>query len=130
MLGHVSAPTVYWYHGATGTGKTKRAYEVALELADGDGDIWWANGSLKWFDGYDGHSVAILDDFRPDWAKLWFMLRLLDRYPMRVEVKGGFRQWVADHIFITCPKPPEECYLEAGEDIDQLLRRVTIVKEF
>ncbi len=103
---------------------------MVSESIDSVGDTWWANGGLRWFDGYDGHECAILDDFRPEWCKLSFLLRILDRYPMAVEVKGGMRQWKPKTIYITCPKHPEECYLDAGEDIKQLIRRITTIKEF
>ncbi len=125
-VGRSSAPKVAWFYGATGTGKTR----CVVEEAGDPTDVWWANGGLRWFDGYDAHRVAVLDDFRPEWCKLSFLLRLLDRYTMRVEVKGGMRSWLPDEIYITCPKHPGECYLDAGEDIDQLLRRVTVIKEF
>lgn len=124
--GRTDPPHVVWYYGPTGTGKTRR---VVDETDDADGDVWWANGGLRWFDGYDAHSVAVLDDFRPEWCKLSFLLRLLDRYPMRVEVKGGMRSWRATRIFVTCPKHPAECYLDCGEDIDQLLRRIHVIEE-
>lgn len=80
--------------------------------------------------GYDAHPCVILDDFRPEWCKLSFLLRLLDRYAMRVPFKGGFRQWKPVKIWITCPKHPEECYLESAEDNAQLIRRLTVIKEF
>lgn len=122
-------PKVYWYWGATGTGKTRAALAEATECYGVD-SIWWAAGNLDWFDGYDAHRVAIWDDFRPEWKKLSWVLRALDRYPMRVPYKGGYRQWVPEVIYITCPKPPEECYLDCGEDTEQLIRRITVIKEF
>ncbi len=122
-------PEVFWYWGPTGTGKTRAALADASARNDGS-SVWWALGDFKWFDGYDGHEAAILDDFRPEWGKLSFLLRLLDRYPIQVAIKGGFRQWRPKFIYITCPKPPQECYLDAGEDIEQLLRRITLVREF
>lgn len=123
-------PVIRWYWGPTGSGKTRAAFDEAK--CDYGDDVWWANGSLQWYDGYDAHKAVILDDFRPEWtgASLSTMLRLLDRFPMRVPVKGGFVQWVPEVVWITCPRAPEECYLEAGEDIEQLTRRVTVVKEF
>ncbi len=126
--GRTEPPTIRWYWGETGTGKTRAAITEASESYPGD--VWWANGGVKWFDGYDGHEAAIFDDFRPEWCKLAMLLRLLDRYPLQVPIKGGFRQWKPAVIYITCPKPPEECYLECGEDTKQLLRRVTYIKEF
>ncbi len=74
--------------------------------------------------------MTIIDDFRPEDFKFQYMLRLLDRNPLRAEVKGGFRQFKSALIIITCPKPPSECYADAGEDIDQLLRRINEIKEF
>lgn len=93
-------------------------------------DVWWTNGGLKWFDGYDAHACVILDDFRPEWCKLSFLLRLLDRYKLSVPFKGGFRAWKPTNIWITCPKHPSECYLDAAEDNEQLIRRISIIKEF
>ncbi len=73
-----------------------------------------------------------MDDFRPEDMKFQRLLKLLDRYPYMVEVKGGYRQFLAKTVIITCPKHPEECYAEAGEDIEQLLRRIgeENIKEF
>lgn len=120
---------VLWYWGKTGTGKSRAASAEATERYGVD-QTWWSAGGLKWFDGYDGHQAMIIDDFRSEMAKLPFMLRLLDRHGMRIEFKGGYRQLRAKTIWITCPRPPQDCYEDAGEDIDQLLRRVTTIKEF
>ncbi len=49
-------PTVRWYWGRTGTGKTRAAVEEA-ERDYGRSELWWSNSSLKWFDGYDAHKV-------------------------------------------------------------------------
>lgn len=87
-------------------------------------------GGLQWFDGYDGHKAVLLDDFRPSWCKLHVLLRLLDRYDMRVPVKGGFRQWKPECIWVTAPKPPEEYFAEwEGEDLAQLTRRIDVIRE-
>lgn len=118
---------VLWYWGPTGTGKTRAASAEASERYD---VAWWSAGGLRWFDGYDAHEAVIIDDFRSEMAKLPFMLRLLDRNGMRIEFKGGHRQFKPKTIWITCPRPPQECYLDAGEDIEQLLRRITLIKEF
>ncbi len=71
-----------------------------------------------------------MDDFRPSQQPLAKMLRLLDRYPFRVPFKGGYRQFRSGLIIITCPKHPESCYLDDGEDVAQLLRRINEIKEF
>jgi len=132
-------PKVFWLYGDTGTGKTRCAFEAGSHLAAQSGnptdDVWISSGGLRWFDGYDGQAVAILDDFRNKHVSSFaFFLRLLDRYPMAVEFKGGFATWDPKFIFITCPYTPERCFekrLEhVPEDIAQLRRRITRVFEF
>lgn len=111
---------VIWITGASGSGKSRLAHEIAPEAYSKDGSKWW--------DGYDGHEDIIIDDFRDSWWDLTFMLKLLDRYELRVEVKGGYRQIRAKRIIITSIKHPTECYLNTGECKKQLLRRVHEVK--
>lgn len=120
-------PTVKWYWGATGTGKTRKAYE---EL--GYADTWVSPESLKWFDGYDGQSGVIIDDFRGSSAAFHFLLKLLDRYPLKVPIKGGYVNWVPKTIIITSAHPPQTVYNDERirEDIQQLIRRIDEIKEF
>ncbi len=127
--GRDAPPEVHWYWGGTGTGKT-RAVVAAAERSYGLDQLWWSGESLQWFSGYDAHPLAVFDDFRDDMCRLPWLLRLLDRYPVPVPYKGGFRSWLAETIYITSAKPPTECYLDQGERIEQLLRRITVVKEF
>lgn len=115
-------PKVYWYWGETGSGKTRSAYEQAP-------NAWFSGIDLKWFDGYNGEEDVIIDDFRKDFCTFHFLLRLLDRYPLRVNIKGGTTNWVPKRIFITCPLPPRAVY-DTREDIEQLMRRITEVKQF
>lgn len=122
-------PRVFWIWGPTGTGKTEKCVEKAVEL--NGGEFWISSGSLEWFDGYDGQRTAILDDFRPKHCTFSFLLRLLDKYAFKVPFKGGFMEWVPDLIFITAPLPPSEMFNLSGEgDIQQLLRRILNVVEF
>lgn len=115
-------PEIFWFYGPTGTGKTKKAYEMCK-------DPWISNKDLKWWDGYDAHEDVIFDDFRGDFCTFHELLRILDRYPYRVMVKGGSRQLLAKRIFITSPYRPEEVY-STREDIGQLIRRISVVTEF
>lgn len=115
------APEVRWYHGLSGSGKTK----TALEWLGPDTHICLDKG--KWWDGYDQHNGVLIDDFREKWCSFERLLRLLDRYPCTVEVKGGTRQLRAMKIAITAPFPPNAYYLTLGEDRVQLLRRITRV---
>lgn len=116
-------PVVKWYYGATGTGKSKTAYE---ELGE---DCYTCLSTGKWFEGYDAHENVLIDDMRGDFLKYHELLRLLDRYAMRVECKGGTRQFVAKNIIITSAYHPSEIF-STKEDIGQLLRRIDEIKEF
>jgi len=128
-----SPPKVIWVYGETGVGKTRCCFEFS-ERFFGE-DVWLSSGGLRWFDGYDGQRVIIIDDFRakqlPGGGGFSFFLRLLDRYPMSVEFKGGFVPWSPEVIFITSAYDPETCFetrnTHRPEDIKQLLRRLTRV---
>lgn len=116
-------PCVRWFYGATGTGKSKLAYELF------NNDCYTTLSTGRWFDGYDAHENVLIDDMRKDFMKFHELLRLLDRYPMRVETKGGTRQFLAKHIIITSAFSPQELY-ETREDVQQLIRRIDEIKEF
>jgi len=123
-------PTVHWYHGLTGTGKTRAVAELVKEK-----DAYWCNPTNKWWDGYDGHDVIVIDDMRGSFCSFSTLLRILDRYEYRVEYKGGYRQLLAKEIYITSCLSPREMYFENTFDdnsdrIDQLLRRIDEIKIF
>lgn len=82
--------------GKPGTGKTRIVWDCFKD------DLWInCDPSLAWFDGYQGQSVVLLDDYRGGCAKEEFLLRLLDRYPFQVQIKGGWVPWIPTKIFIT-----------------------------
>jgi len=93
-----------------------------------------SDNTLKWFDGYDGQPVTIIDDFRSKGVRFSFVLRLLDRYPLSVEFKGGFVNWAPRYIFITTPNDVAGTFAarkeHLPEDIAQLERRITKVFSF
>jgi len=120
-------PTVVWIHGTTGTHKTRCAVKLGCDVGGPDG-FWLSSGSLRWFDGYVGQPVAIFDDLRTKHARFWELLRLLDRYAMRVEIKGGSVHWTPKFIIITAPKSPSDMWnLRCNEDIEQLVRRCHVI---
>lgn len=118
-------PEIIVHWGPTETGKTRAIYDNhALE------DIWVYNGD-RWFDGYIGQPVALFDDFSGSEFKLTYLLRLLDRYPMAVPVKGSFVQFVAKTIYITANTSPDTWYQYAHpEHRAALMRRLDVIKEF
>jgi len=116
-------PLVLWYHGATGTGKTRKAYE------DHPGAYFKDMSNGKWWDGYRQQDCVVFDDMRRDTFKYHELLRLLDRYPLQVEYKGGALHFNSPTIIITSCFPPSDLY-ETREDLQQLLRRIDKIVEF
>ena len=94
-------PEVIWIHGESEVGKSKLAatYENA----------YWKDDT-KWWDGYDKHETVVIDDFTSSQMKFKPLLRLLDRYPLRVESKGATRQMLAKRIIITSIHDPLTIY--------------------
>lgn len=131
MIRRDEPPKVFWFHGSTGTGKTRFVWDFAEEKGL---DMWVSHPeNLNWFDGYDGEKVALFDDFRASTCPFSKLLRLLDRYPMRVPVKGDFTSWNPDYIFITSPYKPKYIYRrfeDHVEDLAQLTRRITEIRLF
>ncbi len=121
------APKVTWCWGSTGSGKSLWAAHQASP-----GETYWKPGNAKWWDGYGQQAVCIIDDYRPkDGMSFNALLRLLDRFPLLIEVKGAYLHFKSDHIIITTPLTPQRTFAEhTREDIAQLLRRITTIKHF
>lgn len=120
----VCSVVVYW--GRTGAGKTKAVYE---NLSDID-DLYVHPGG-QWFDGYDSHQIALFDDFSGSCFKISYLLKILDRYPMQVPVKGGFVSWCPKEIYITSNIDPNNWYSGAhSEHVAALFRRFTNIVKF
>lgn len=117
-------PEVIWCHGATGSGKSRWAFNLHPDAYAWPGSVW--------FDGYEDQKVAILDDFRPKDLPFNTLLKVLDRYKLQLPIKGGHVWWQPQKIIITAPGTPEETFgmEHRGDDINQLLRRITQVKSF
>lgn len=126
-------PKVFWFYGETGCGKTYEAYDKNVELYGYD-DVWMSAETLQWFDGYEGQRVAVFDDFRKDFCKFHWLLRILDGRHCRVQVKGGHANFTPEIIYITAPMHPTQMYSDTEgkvrEDINQLLRRIDKIEFF
>lgn len=114
---------VYWFFGATGTGKSRAAHEFL-------GSSAYQCDQSKWWEGYDGHSRVVMDEVRASWMPFARLLRLFDWYGYRVEYKGGTRQFRARVVVCTAPLPPKLMYVDCGEDTEQLNRRFVQIVEF
>lgn len=99
--------TILW--GDAGTGKTRAVYDQFG--FDKVYDVPRPNGGSVWFDGYVpvNHEVILFDDFY-GWCPLHLLLKLADRYPMQLPVKGSHVPMVAKHLYITSNTHYDEWY--------------------
>lgn len=108
----------FW--GATGTGKSRTAWaEAGLEAYPKD-------PMTKFWCGYAGEKHVVIDEFRGI-LSIGHLLRWLDRYPVRVEVKGSTAVLRAETIWITSNLDPRQWYPDLDEGTKAaLLRRLHI----
>lgn len=114
---------VFW--GSTGVGKTRR-------VVDAEPGLWISpDNSLTWFDGYEGQDAVLFDDFVGcPRGQIDFLLKMLDRYPMNVPIKGAFINWAPKRIYFTSNLPPEEWFPDLNPlRFAALLRRLKTVTE-
>lgn len=103
-----------WIYGEPGTGKSHSArlhnpnsYDKLLN---------------KWWDGYNGQEVVILDDMTKDIFKMLFqhLLRWLDKYPVRVEMKGTAKLIRPKKIIITSNYPLTQMFDRMESDPEEM----------
>lgn len=113
---------VYVYWGVTGSGKT---YKAIMDNPDYYQMLTINKGDRVFFDGYKGQSTLIIDEFYGQ-IPYHYMLRILDKYKLQVEIKGGttWAQW--NKVVITSNAPPASWYPDL-QNIDPLLRRINEV---
>lgn len=89
-------------YGDTGVGKSK-LMQTFCPLA------YWKTTGDKWWDDYDFQEDVVIDEFY-GWLPYAYLLRLLDRYPMYVETKGGMVNFTAKNIYLAANNPPDQWY--------------------
>lgn len=112
-------PQVIVRWGPPGSGKTRFVYDNHPLK-----DIWVWPGQ-DWFDGYCGHPVALFDDFDGSGLGYRMLLRICDRYPITLPVKGSFTPWRPKIIYFTSNRHPTEWYPTMKADYHALERRIT-----
>lgn len=112
---------VFW--GASGTGKSRRAWDEASLQA------YPKDPRTKFWDGYRGQPHVVIDEFRGG-IDISHMLRWLDRYPVTVEIKGSATVLRATHIWITSNISPDDWYPDLDQDTKAALRRRLQVTHF
>jgi len=115
--------------GDTGLGKTRWVYD--------NWPTFWrlpAVTTSMWFDGYQGETHVLLDDFSGAASKVSvaMLLQILDGYTQRMPNKGGFVTWKPSHMAVTTNLHPRLWYrwTDRPQQYLALTRRFSLVKEF
>ncbi len=95
--------------GPPGTGKSRLARAIGKNL--GDGAIF-EHCLGKWFDGYGGQRTVLFDDFCGSSLPFTQFKRLVDRYPVRVELKGLSCPMAATNFIFTSNSEPKNWWKE------------------
>lgn len=114
-----------WIWGQTGVGKSR----IVREHASLVGYRLFSKSQNKWFDGYDGEEIIMIDDFdlRGDcldhYLKIW-----TDRYACSGEVKGSTVQLRHYEFIVTSNFPIAELFKDVPEvTLNAILRRFRVV---
>lgn len=110
---------VYVLVGATGTGKSRAAWDAHPDLFSKPEGEWW--------DGYNGEKVVLFDDFCGG-VRLATFLKWIDRYPVQLPVKGSFTPALYEKVIITSNRNPDQWFPDAcARQLQALIRRFACV---
>jgi len=102
------APRVIVHWGESRTGKSRLVWQ------DRNRDVFKIRASKKqWFDGYTHQKILLIEEFRGQ-MDVAFFLDITDRYPVHVEIKGGWTWLCVDTIYICTNMDPADWYI--GEE--------------
>jgi len=113
-----------WLWGPTEIGKSHHAHAFGLQRGPMHSKILTTS---QYWDGYDFEPVVVFEDFRAgEKFSLQALLRLLDKYPYLVEIKGAHVSIAPKFVVFTTPDPPELTFTETSGAINQLQRRLLV----
>ena len=93
-----------WLYGDPGIGKTHKARKIG-------GDSIFLKAQNKWWDGYSGESVVVLDDLDKQGSCLGHYLKIWsDKWPCTGEIKGGVVKLQHDKFVVTSNYLPSDLW--------------------
>jgi hypothetical protein len=109
-----------WIFGPTGCGKSRYVRDTFA--------TFYSKPMSKWWDGYSGEEVVVLDDFDPSHGKFlgYFLKIWADRYVFNAEVKGGMLKIRPKRVVVTSQYLLSACF-EDHETIDAITRRFNLI---
>lgn len=111
-----------WWVGPTGSGKSRRLWELYPEH--------YGKALNKWWDGYNDEEVVAIEEMDPEHGKFLghFLKIWADRYPFSPEIKGGHMKKIRPtKIIVLSNYTIDECF-ERVQDRDPIKRRFKVEK--
>lgn len=115
-----------WWYGPTGIGKSKTAWDLHPTA-------YPKSSKTKWWDGYQGQAVVIMDDLTVESVKhLWeHLMKWCDHHPTILENKGGALPNNFLKFIVTSNYSLDEVIeVVPPESREAFLRRFPIIKQF
>lgn len=84
--------------GPPGSGKTRHVME--------QDDVYKIDSPYKWWDGYRGESILLIDDYTEGMIDRAMLLNICDGWKQRLETKGGHTWALWKKVYITSNSNP------------------------
>lgn len=110
-------PKVFWIFGASGIGKTQLVYNTFDDVCSVSSFDWLGTD-------YSQNECFLLDDFREGNLSFETILKLTDRYPYTVFLKGSQLPFNSPYIIFTSPNCINATFFDTNEDLTQIKRRI------
>lgn len=112
-----------WIYGPSGSGKSRWVREQAVKHQA----TLYPKLCNKWWDGYQGEQLVVMDDLMPEHKVLNQQLKIwADRYDCILETKGGAVHAKYQWFIVTSQYKPEEIFTGDDRDLEAILRRFQI----
>lgn len=108
-----------WIHGPSGCGKSRYVRDKY--------PVFYTKPMSKWWDGYNGEDVVVLDDFDPTHEKFlaYFLKIWTDHYVINAEIKGSMIRIRPLTFIVTSQYSLVDCFQES-ETYQALFRRFVV----
>lgn len=115
---NLSEPNAFWLYGESGNGKSQWARQRF-------GSQLYSKDATKWWDGYRGQDVVLIEDIDPSQASMIRQFKIwADKYAFLAETKGGMINIRPKVIVFTSQYTIEEVFGKVDQQsVDAMKRR-------